>query len=630
MLTYLEPFMNKSILLFLFLAFSGSLIFAQQGKLDSLIEKAEKARLEYKFSEAISLFKEATTINKDSVLNQNILTSIAKCENGLSMLEFGIKPIVSGSITLSSRDFFLYYEGMADNSWSQVPLNLSKSPSNESPRSIVFLRGDEKEIIFSGKNKFGKWKLFSIKKIAGNKWSYPSAINELSSSSGNEIFPFLSSDGSQLYFSSDGLYGMGGYDLYVSTFDKKTGQWETPQNLGFPFSSPKNDYLFVNTDNNKFTYLASDRDLKSTDSVKVYQLERDITPVKRSFSNYSEILLTASLSSFQNSNTNQKEEKSVENIKDTIADEYSAKVLKVREIQAEIDKNIKTISTNRSLYESLTNDADKKLLEKKIEENELKLISLQSDLRTANMAVQKSEMEFLQKGMLAPRLNNQQTSNIIANNADHSKFTPSRMNLGKFPDLVISEPILPFNYSFRIETNSQLYPIDSIANGITFTIQLVVSSNRADNKILKGISPVFEDITSTGKYVYYCGAYSTYDAAFENLAKIKKAGFPGAILAAFNNKSVISTKQARTLADTRDKNKGYRITLDRYYENGLPQEYIDIIRQNCEKDIVKTTNDGRIFYFVGTFLTRTEAEKILFLLKTAGAEGVNMEEFKLQ
>lgn len=630
MLIYLEPFMNKSIFLFLILAFSGSLIFAQQHNIDTLIAKAEKARLEYKFNEAISIYKEISQISTDSLFKHNILTFIAKCENGISMLDYGIKPTVSGDISLSFRDFFLYYDGLSDYSWSQVPINLSKAPTTDSPRSVVYLRGGEKEIIFSGKNKNGKWKLYSIRKISDNLWSYPSLINELSSSSGDEIFPFLSSDGNQLYFSSDGLYGVGGYDLYVSTFDSKTGEWETPQNLGFPFSSPKNDYLFVNTDNNKYTYLASDRDIQSKDSIKVYQFERDITPVKRSFSDYSEIITTALLSAKPSERTESASKKPDSTQRDTIADDYSAKVLLVREIQAEIEKSIKSISSNRSLYESLSNDADKKLLEKKIAENELKLITLQSDLRTANLTVQKSEMEFLQKGMLAPRIINQQENNPSNNILSSKSFNPIRMNLGKFPEIIISEPKLPFNYSFRIESNSIIYPIDSISDGITFTVQLTVISNKADNKILKGVSPVFEDITSTGKYIYYCGAFSTYEAVVEALAKIKKAGFPGAIISSFNNKSVVSLKQARTLADLRDKNKGYRVTLDRFYENGVPQEYIDIIRQNCEKDIVKTTNEGRSFYFVGTFTSRTEAEKILFLLKNSGAEGVNMEEFKLQ
>ena len=72
-------------------------------------------------------------------------------------------------------------------------------------------------------------------------WSVPVAEPALSTSSGNEIFPLLSSDGKTMYFSSDGFYGVGGYDLYKSIWDESSKSWSAPQNLGFPYSSPADD-----------------------------------------------------------------------------------------------------------------------------------------------------------------------------------------------------------------------------------------------------------------------------------------------------------------------------------------------------------------------------------------------------
>ena len=630
MLTYFEPFMNKTLFLLLSFALSSSLIFSQQLQIDTLTQRAEKARIAYKFNEAVQLLKEAAAITNDSLLKRTILSNITKCENGKSMLDYGVNPKVIGNFESNLKEFFLYYEGLSDSSWSYVPINLSGAKDIDLPISVVYLRGNENQIIFSGKNKYGRWKLYSTKKTSDNMWSYPSIIKELASFIGDEVFPFCSSDGKQLYFSSDGLYGMGGFDIYVSTLDSQTGLWGTPQNLGFPYSSPKNDYLFVHSDNGKYTYIASDRASLNSDSIRIYQLERDINPVKRSFSDYSEIIKIAALSVVDLSLEMGESEENKNIITDAPDDEYSAKVMSVRKIQSEIDSCIRTISSKRSLYQLLSNEADKKLMEKRIEQDELSLISLQSELRNATVSVQKSELEFLQKGVLVPRVNTLTADPIKKSPDSLRRFNPIKATMGRFPYITLKEQIQPTNFSFRIESNSAILPLDSIPSGIIFTIQLYTTSPKVDIKQLRGFSPIFKEYSPTGKIKYYCGAFSTYDAAATALVKIKSSGIPNASIFSFNNKSVISLKQAKTLAEQRDKNMGFRITLDHFYESGVPSEFLEIIRQNCKKDIIKAVTESGSRYFIGTFTNRSEAEKILSLLKSAGAEGVNIEEFKLQ
>lgn len=52
---------------------------------------------------------------------------------------------------------------------------------------------------------------------------------------GKEQFPTLRSD-TRLYYSSDGLPGMGGYDLFYTEF--RDGEWSEPENLKYPINSP--------------------------------------------------------------------------------------------------------------------------------------------------------------------------------------------------------------------------------------------------------------------------------------------------------------------------------------------------------------------------------------------------------
>lgn len=80
-----------------------------------------------------------------------------------------------------------------------------------------------------------------ISRKSGNQWSAPENIGDSINTSGNEFFPFLDSD-NNLYFSSDGLPGYGGYDVFTCSFNG-TG-WDKPVNLSAPINSVQDDIAF--------------------------------------------------------------------------------------------------------------------------------------------------------------------------------------------------------------------------------------------------------------------------------------------------------------------------------------------------------------------------------------------------
>ena len=70
--------------------------------------------------------------------------------------------------------------------------------------------------------------------------SFGSVINlgKLINTEGNEQFPTLRSD-TRLYYSSDGLPGLGGMDLFYTEF--VNGEWSEPENLMYPINSPSDE-----------------------------------------------------------------------------------------------------------------------------------------------------------------------------------------------------------------------------------------------------------------------------------------------------------------------------------------------------------------------------------------------------
>ncbi|MCB0505752.1 MAG: OmpA family protein [Cyclobacteriaceae bacterium] len=76
-------------------------------------------------------------------------------------------------------------------------------------------------------------------------WTEPLNLGKTLNTAGDEASPFLAADDKTLYFSSNGLRGYGGQDIYVSTrLDDTWTNWSDPLNLGPDINSDKEDLFF--------------------------------------------------------------------------------------------------------------------------------------------------------------------------------------------------------------------------------------------------------------------------------------------------------------------------------------------------------------------------------------------------
>lgn len=83
----------------------------------------------------------------------------------------------------------------------------------------------------------------------------PGSINE----SMNASYPYVLADGITIYYAADGPASMGGYDIFVTRYNTNTDTYLTPENVGMPFNSPYNDYMYVIDEYNNLGWFASDR-----------------------------------------------------------------------------------------------------------------------------------------------------------------------------------------------------------------------------------------------------------------------------------------------------------------------------------------------------------------------------------
>ena len=100
--------------------------------------------------------------------------------------------------------------------------------------------------------------LYTADKL-GNEWSKPQALQGLSEGIDEASYPFMLTDGLTFYFAGKGEESIGGYDIFMTRYDSRSGSFLKPENIGMPFNSEANDYMYAIDEANRIGYFASDR-----------------------------------------------------------------------------------------------------------------------------------------------------------------------------------------------------------------------------------------------------------------------------------------------------------------------------------------------------------------------------------
>jgi len=145
-----------------------------------------------------------------------------------------------------------------DNFWT----NIVELPFNSKEYSVAHpaLSKDEKRIYFSSDmpGTLGMSDLWYVNIMGVNSYSEPINLGNKINTEARESFPFVSEE-NNLYFSSDGRAGLGGYDIYVTPLDEKGLPGEVT-NLGEPANSNQDDFGFIIKESKRIGYLSSNRD----------------------------------------------------------------------------------------------------------------------------------------------------------------------------------------------------------------------------------------------------------------------------------------------------------------------------------------------------------------------------------
>lgn len=152
----------------------------------------------------------------------------------------------------------LYYSQASGDNWT-LPVEFDSRVSNNHIASHFFINEHEDRIIFSSEEQNSLDIHESFKDPETGKWSKPSPFHSNINSVHIEDSPYLSPDENTLYFCSDRPGGVGGMDVYISTFNGADYSWSKPVNMGWPINSPDNEFHFKMNSDQKSGYFVSDR-----------------------------------------------------------------------------------------------------------------------------------------------------------------------------------------------------------------------------------------------------------------------------------------------------------------------------------------------------------------------------------
>lgn len=131
----------------------------------------------------------------------------------------------------------------------------------------VFIPEMENQVYFSRLETDSLYHLYTRYR-SGGKWIDETPLKGLESG-GDKRFPFVLNDGVTIYYAATGSESLGGLDIFVSRFNTATGRYLKPENIGMPFNSAANDYLYVVDETNRLGFFATDR-RQPQDTVCVY------------------------------------------------------------------------------------------------------------------------------------------------------------------------------------------------------------------------------------------------------------------------------------------------------------------------------------------------------------------------
>lgn len=172
--------------------------------------------------------------------------------------------------------------------WS-LPRNTGEPVNSTAWESQPSISANGESLYFVSSRRGGKggmdiWKckLLAFTNEGLPVWSNAANLGDSINTPGNEMSPFIHSDGKTLYFASDYWPGMGGFDMFYSRLTNDS-VWAKPHNIGYPINSFKDEQGLIVDASGKKAYYSSDRPGSQRMDIYSFELHKKARPTSVSY-----------------------------------------------------------------------------------------------------------------------------------------------------------------------------------------------------------------------------------------------------------------------------------------------------------------------------------------------------------
>jgi len=369
----------------------------------------------YRFEQSAIAYKTfITTLDSTDLKRPDMLNKLNKSEIAARLITKVEDIAIVDSVVVNKTEFLKYYKFSSElGSLTQAKLNM---PHKKKADKITYTT-QRRDRIYSSDSIHGQMDIFTSYKLL-DEWTKPASISEVINTHANENYPFVLLDGVTVYFASDSENSIGGYDIFITRYNPTTNSYLTPENIGFPFNSPANDYMMVIDEQRKLGWFATDR-RQPADKVMIYNFITNDTKTILHSEDMSYIRSVAGLKTYrrgevkkQNNDTiltNQIKgmEKQIEFIVNDSTVYTHINQFKSKEAQSgwtELNKLTLDYTTKqnelsqlRLKYNKTENELEHTNLSQQILELERNLVEMKKQLNLKTTFVRNEELKYLEK-----------------------------------------------------------------------------------------------------------------------------------------------------------------------------------------------------------------------------------------
>lgn len=178
-------------------------------------------------------------------------------------------------------DLNLYTSRFKDGIWGP-PVKLNSNINTSASETHACVSDDGLTLYFTSNREggFGGFDIYRSRIDNEGNWGPPENLGATINTVFDEATPFITENEETLYFSSQGHFNIGGFDIFTAKIQGT--DWGKPENLGLPFNTTDDDLFFFPLKNGEIAYYSKFKETGygDNDIYRIQIFERENIPEK--------------------------------------------------------------------------------------------------------------------------------------------------------------------------------------------------------------------------------------------------------------------------------------------------------------------------------------------------------------